>query len=41
MTVAPGWDGPIDYTFNTVDTVFIVGFGSILAFSALFLFSNL
>ena len=41
LAVAPNWDGPIDYTFSTGAEVVIVGVGVILAFSSLFLFSNL
>ncbi|EJC99174.1 uncharacterized protein FOMMEDRAFT_23085 [Fomitiporia mediterranea MF3/22] len=41
LTIAPGWDGPTDIILNTPSTVVVVGFGAILAGSALMMFSSL
>ena len=38
MTVAPTWDGPVDFTYSVGAQVVIIGIGSVLAFGSLFLF---
>lgn len=41
LTIAPTWDGPTDIILNTPATVVVVGFGAMLAGSALYLLSSI